>query len=200
MNLDDHCRDMASKASANHEKFQSFGWHDCPDDAQEWCVVYTSSRDSGLVDESNAATIAKEMEPFLSDPEMIRTEHHSHWACGYVDGYAIRVFTDASHTEVTPAFKKWCELSIAMENYPVLDSNDYSQREYDATIKNIEYTAKRWLKDGVPEDWAKTVFGHMWDSNSETLETVDDRGGCPSEDDVREALRELGFHEPEDDT
>lgn len=198
MHLDDHVNDMAKEAVNNHSKFQSFAWHDEPEDSQEWCIVYVSNRDSTLLAESNAAVIAKELEPFLEDSNMIRSERHSCWANGYRDGYAIRVFTDTTHTEVTPAFKKWCELALALEDYPVLDDSDYSRREYEATLENIESEGYNHLKENVPEDWSRKVFGWLWENNQRSLESEDDQGGCPSEEDVCKALKALGLHEEED--
>jgi len=44
----------AKEAAGNHRKFDCFAWHERPDDDENWCIVYVSNRDSGLLDQSNA--------------------------------------------------------------------------------------------------------------------------------------------------
>lgn len=78
----------------------------------------------------------------------VRSESHNHWAVGYVDGYAIRVYkplpigaTGAGDDEriITPAFMKWCELQDKLEDYPILDEELYDaeqQEEIDAAWEN----------------------------------------------------------------
>ena len=58
--------DAAKKASGNWQHFDSFIWFRDSEleDADQWAVIYTSNRDSGLLDQSNSAVIAKAMEQF----------------------------------------------------------------------------------------------------------------------------------------
>lgn len=162
---------------ANWREFDSFGWHGRPDDADRWAIFYTVNRDSGLADQSNACAIEKEMARHLNvdgSPD-VRAERHGHWACGWVDGWAIRVFgPDGS---VTDAFRSYCAIRIQLEQYPILDETDYSNREYDA----------------APEDWARQVFELIWnepDFEGE-LDNKDDTGATPSEEAIKWALGEL---------
>ena len=93
----DELIDAAKKAAGNWRKFESFGWGRVGelDEPENWTIVYTHHRDSGLLDQSNAAVIEKALSAFLEgdDPDIIE-EHHGHWACGWIDGFAIRVFRD----------------------------------------------------------------------------------------------------------
>ena len=41
-------------------------------------------------------------------------EHHNHWAVGWVDGYAIRVYRDG---KITEAFRTWHDLQARMNDY-----------------------------------------------------------------------------------
>ncbi len=125
MNLSEHVADLAAKLAGNHRKFESFGWSERPEDDQQWCIVYTSNRDANALTRSNARVIAKALDAFSEDD--CRAESHSHWACGHVDGYAIRVYDAAGN--VTPAFTAYAELVIALEDYPVLDDEDFSAEE-----------------------------------------------------------------------
>ena len=55
--------EAAEQAAGNWRKFQCFVWYrDEIQDAENWAIVYTNHRDSGLLDQSNAAAIQKELE------------------------------------------------------------------------------------------------------------------------------------------
>jgi len=184
----------AKEAAGNWERFDSFGWNrqydlDRPED---WTIVYSSNRDSGLLDQSNAAAIDKAMEPFTEgdDPDAV-SESHSHWAVGYVDGYSIRVYREG---EITEAFRTYFEIMESLANYPVLDEEDYSEREYEATLENISQAA--WgIRDEyeLPDGWEPEAFSWFWDNDQSAVENRDDQGGYPSEDELRAAFDGLGY-------
>ena len=139
------CEDIESRAKAaagNWRRFESFGWHERPADAERWCVVYTHNRDSGSVDRANADSIAEVMQPFV-DRGTVTTEHHGHWACGWIDGYAIRVFT--SKGRITRAFRAWCELQDRLDDYAILDEEKLSEVE-------SEDESQSW------DSWARSDF------------------------------------------
>ena len=137
MDLMDHVEDYVKDLRGNHRKFDSFAWFNRPEDDENWCIVYTHSRDSGIVVRSNAACIEKELTPFTEgeDPDAV-PEVHNHWACGWVDGYAIRVLDPDG--KPTAAFVKWVELQLALEDYPILDEDDVSEREDAAVCEDWE--------------------------------------------------------------
>lgn len=191
--------DAAAELVGNWKKFNSFAWFRRPElaDPDAWAVVYTHHRDSGLLAQSNARVVTKKLEPFTDgeDPDVV-TESHSHWAVGYIDGFSIRVFKDG---EITPAFQVWHELAERMENYPILDESDYSQREYHATLENITHAASRLKHEyTLPDGWEGDVFSWFWDHNQRAVENRDDQGGYPSEDDLRAAFDALGYEPIED--
>jgi hypothetical protein len=205
--------DLAKEAAGNWRKFQCFAWHERPDNPEDWCIVYTSNRDSGLLDQSNAHAIEQELERF-TDPEDleccgatdddgsllpdVRSESHSHWACGHVDRYAIRVY--GPEGTITAAFAKWCELQARLEDYPVLDESDYSERELVATEENIgnaaHYAASKYDVE-LPDDHVGLMWRYFWDHNQSAIENRDDQGGYPSDEECYEAFRALGWTDPE---
>ena len=97
------------------------------------------------------------MKPFADtdDPDVV-FESHSHWLVGHVDGFSVRVFKNG---EITLAFRRYHELAMAMDDYPVLDESDYSEREYEATLENIPIAAWR-LTDQyeLPDTWVGQVY------------------------------------------
>jgi hypothetical protein len=181
----------AKEARGNWRKFQCFVWHGKPDDCGEFTIVYTHNRDSGLLDLSNAHVIEEALAKFTEgdDPD-VRSEHHNHWACGWVCGHAIRVYRDGRITDV---FKTYYELCAALSDYPILDEKDYSQREYDATIKNIRNTGYDGGIYAPPDGWEERVYSWLWDNDQGAVENSDDQGGCPSKEEVANALDGLEY-------
>jgi len=183
--------EAAKEAAGNWMEFDCFSWDRSSEleDADQFCLVYTVNRDSGLLDQSNAEAIAEAMKPFL-DRDVFE-EHHTHWAVGWVDGYAIRVYRRG---KVTRAFRTWHNLQSRLAEYPLLDDDDYSTRIYEATLANIDDAAWRLKREyDLPSDWAFQTYRWLSDHDCSEIENDDDRGGYPSEEWVRKAFDALGF-------
>lgn len=201
MNFEDYVEEKAEEAAGNWMQFQDFAWHTQPDDAENWCIINTSDRDTvDIRTQSNEAVLEKEMEPFLGNGDCTIL-HCRHWAVGFTKGFAIRV-KDAEGN-ITDAFRKWCENMMALEDYPVLDDTDNSQREFDAQHEAIEENEPMDSPDDLPEDWAHQVWEYFWASDQLVLEFDNDGGSLPlmSREKVREALvaLELMNDDEEDD-
>ena len=112
-----------------------------------------------------------------------------------MDGFSIRVLRDG---QITAAFRKYHELAERIAEYPVLNEEDYSNREYEATIENIGDAAWR-VKDDfeLPEDWQCEVYDWLSDNDSSAIENSDDQGGYPSEESLRAAFDALEFRQLE---
>lgn len=187
-------RDAARDAAGNWRRFNCFVWFRDNElvDADNWAVIYTHNRDSGLLDQSNASVITRAMEPFTEDddPDVV-FERHSHWAVGHVDGFSVRVFRDG---EITEAFKTYHKLAERIADYPILDESDYSERELDATYENIGEAAWRLKQEfDLPSEWQSEVYSWISDHRDHALENVDDQGGWPDDDDLDAAFKALGY-------
>lgn len=188
--------DAAKAAAGNWKQFECFAWHRTRDltDADHWAIVYTHHRDSGVLDQSNAVAIEKAMQPFTegNDPDVV-AEHHHHWAVGWIDGFSIRVF---KRGRITKAFKVYHALAARMTDYPVLDEEDYSRREYEATISNLaDATWKLKHEYELPEGWQGEVYDWLSDNDCSAIESSDDQGGYPSEPQLRTAFDALGYRQ-----
>jgi hypothetical protein len=188
--------EAAKEAAGNWRKFDSFCWHRARDldDADQWCIVYTNNRDSGLLDLSNAAVIGKTLQRFVHavDSDVV-PESHYHWACGWIAGYSIRVF---KRGRITRAFRKYQELSDRLAVYPILDEADYSDREYKATLANIPDAAwKLKYEYDLPQHWESDVYHWLSDNDPGAIESRDDQGGYPNEDQLRAAFDALGYEQ-----
>ena len=188
--VDAAARDLAG----NWRGFDCFAWsrgYDLPD-ADNWLIHYTTNRDSGLLDQSNEQAIIKRLEPFTEgdDPDVM-VESHSHWAVGYVDGFSLRVLRPDG--TITDAFREFCGIRESLENYPVLDEADYSEREWNATLEN--YSIEMWsLRNDLPEGWEGEVYEWFSDNGHHRyIENRDDQGGYADREAIIEALQDLGL-------
>ena len=187
-------QEAAREAAGNWKHFRSFGWSRLRElsDPENWAIVYTHNRDSRLLDLSNADAISEALQRFAEteDPDVV-FETHGHFAVGHVDGFSIRVFQDG---RVTKAFAALHTLAERLANYPILDEEDYSRREHEATLQNI--TESTWpLRDeyDLPGDFETDVFSWLWNHRQGAVENRDDQGGYPKEADLRDAFEALGY-------
>jgi hypothetical protein len=111
------------------------------------------------------------MKPFIRNGTAVE-QRFSHWLCGWVEGYAIRVY-GAKRKVITAAFKEWCKISHELEEYPVLDDERYSNMEYEAAIESIKANVPTLDEAKAPKNWANKVFGKIFDSNPEILQERD---------------------------
>ena len=188
--------DAARKAAGNWQSWTCFVWFRDSEagDPGSWSIVYTHNRDAGLLKQSNAEFIAKALKPYTGgeDPDVV-LESHSHWAVGHVDGFSIRVYRGGV---ITDAFRAYHDLLERLAEYPILDESDYAERELDATLDNIADACWR-LKSQyeLPDGWDSEVYSWLSDNRPGSVENRDDRGGYPSEADLREAFGTLGYEQ-----
>ena len=191
--------EAAKEAAGNWKRFECFCWFRESEiaDPDNWAIIYTHNRDSGLLDQSNADQITEAMTPFTNgdDPDVV-FESHNHWAVGHVDGFSIRVHRD---DQITDAFRTYHDLAERLADYPVLDEEDYSRREYEATLENLADAAWRLNREyDLPDGWEGDVFSWFWEHNQRAVENRDDQGGYPEEGDLRAAFDALGYEKTED--
>ena len=137
------------------------------------------------------------MEPFTDgdDPDVV-LESHDHWAVGHVDGFSIRVYRNG---EITEAFKTYHDLMEQMDGYPILDEEDYSERELEATLENITDSAWRVKHEyELPDGWEGDVYSWLSDNRQSAVENRTIRADTREEDDLRAAFDALGYERVED--
>lgn len=101
------------------------------------------NRDSELLTESNWQAQLKTLEATLdpvSDPWQIVRENH--WACGWIEWVAIN--PDASET--IAAMEK---LADRLAQYPVLNEDDWSEREYESAKQSFDRWSLREIADQI---------------------------------------------------
>jgi hypothetical protein len=142
---------------------------------EDYYVVYSKSRDSDLLTQSNFDAILKEH----GDKEGVEVNRASHWGVGWVEFIMVR--KDAPRGVIEALDNDICYLA---EDYPVLDEDDFSSREFEETIENIKSQAKVSLTD----EEAGEVFRRLPDDDTQP---VDGGGAWPKEESVAKAVWEL---------
>lgn len=91
---------------------------------EDWLIVAAQHRDSDVLDQSNFAVSRKMLKEVGEEGEDWAVEQFSHWAVGWVEYLIV-------NPQSTAAVAKGEEIRESLEQYPVLDDEDYSQREED---------------------------------------------------------------------
>lgn len=149
------------------------------------------SRDSRLMEASNFDIAWKrlsdaslhlkiEEEDNCPGGDSCRIVTENHWAVGWVEWIAI-------HKSDTGALAEAEKIIEELENYPVLDDEDYSRREYEAAIENIT-DSLRMLGYGADDNLAKDIFSWLSNNDDYALENTDDSGAWIPDDKILEAI------------
>lgn len=86
-----------------------------------WLVAYTMHRDSDTITRSNWRVLLKR---FGGESESVAIERASHWAVGWIDRLVI-------HPDAARLIEIAEEARKAIDGYPPLDENDWSELEQD---------------------------------------------------------------------
>jgi len=159
------------------------------DEADQWATIQGYKDMMSHRDESNMEMVIETLNSI--DPtseDFVRLDNGE---------YAVRVLEPSG--ELTDVGQKLEELAGALMDYPVLSDEDVSRREYEETLENIRMEAPM-VSDTAPDDWEEKVFGWLWENNQDALDYRTDTGGSyPSEEQIGEALKALGWLEEEED-
>jgi hypothetical protein len=83
-------------------------------------------------------------------------------------------------------------LIVDEDDHPVLDEQDYSEREYEATLEN--YRSEMWAFKELPQGWEAEVFSWFSDNGQDRfIENRDDQGGWAAKEAITKALQDLGL-------
>jgi hypothetical protein len=181
---------VARQLAGNHRHFEGLTRFEPPADSDDWMLLYTHSRESGLLEISNAYAIAKELEQSIGSNTVVPVRH-AHCLVGWIEGFFVRVF-DADG-QPTGAFHVYCGLMERLARSPVLDEADFVARQYRSAVRAIEQQGSGLVFDGAPGDWPDQVVAWLFEHNPLELACRGEHGARPSFDAIEEALYELGF-------
>lgn len=200
--------ERAEEAAGNWREFNSFVWHAEPEEgADNWTHICLGTRDSNLMEESNRESIEKRLSQWKGEDDgfgncAVDFTQHNCWAYGYRHMIEMTVYVvkDGVQTdEVTPWFKEWCKIVDEMSEYAVLDEDDYSRRQAEATYEWVQDTGWRFVKEGNERngEWVGKVIDWLEENEPSELECRDDFA-TPSEESICRALEELGLLEEDE--
>lgn len=176
--------------ASNPDNIPYYHYHGPLDLGITWMSTFSMTRDSDLLETSNFDSITADMEERFPDDVMI--ERSGHWAVGWIDTLRVRVYDDDNEfTEaILAAYGYW----QALQDYPVIDEEDYSNREYEEAMDMLEQALPSNMKDDLPKDYIEEIWRWLSDSN---IYYTEDSGW--NYNDVKEACEALNYLEDEDD-
>lgn len=157
------------------------------------------TRDSGIMEKANAEALKR----FLaSDPSLdgeYRFTEASHWACGWVTHLSFHAYTSDEDrtkepTRIACILAEWFR---QLDEYPIADEMLYSEMEMEASCEWISEEGPRAaerLGFELPEDDWQAQVTEWWDAHrSSALESNDDQGASPDDDDWQAAFEALEY-------
>ena len=106
------------------------------DDRQDWLVLPVGrTRDSGTLAMSNFEAAEKLLSKTDTEGETWETHRFGHWGPVWFEIIIVKPDTEAERVGK--------EIECALDNYPILDENDHSERDYEAACQAWENTDKR---------------------------------------------------------
>lgn len=106
-------------------------------DCSNYYIVYTKTRDSDILAESNYAGILADLNTKFDNHESIQVLSFNHWACGYYDQIAID--SDLATKDILDYAEK---ILNDLDRYPVFDDEDYSNRRCEQAGLDLEELKK----------------------------------------------------------
>ena len=121
----------------------------------DYYVLLYRTRDSGLVEESNFWSALKALNGESKTVKVIRS---SHWLCGWIEMILI-------HESDKESIDKGNEIEKALENYPILDEDDFFARESEKREELVEEIRKVIGNNATEEEiWemAERYVSYEW--------------------------------------
>jgi hypothetical protein len=106
-------------------------------------------RDSDLIDESNFDGVLAELRRVSG--KSVQVMHANHWACGWYDYIMVRV-------TATKTMNRLLELINQLADYPVLDEDDLSRREYECACNAYDAWARYDVSKLVEQEGIKALL------------------------------------------
>lgn len=138
------------------KKPDDFGYWGDDDMFNTWGYAgVNKTRDSQNLELSNFHVITKDL--MERHPDDFRIERYSHWLVGWVEQLCVRILKkegEVTEDNITDAFIAALGYQDALDNYPVIDDDHYSEICYEELIEYIKDEGFATEKiDQSIEDW-----------------------------------------------
>ena len=145
-------------------------------DYSNYYVLYSHHRDSDILNESNYQTMKKK---FIDLSGVIEIAFN-HWAYGW--GECLLIHESAQET-----IDKGIKILNALSDYPVLDDEDLSNREYDLVLQYADdimneidnaqgyFCSGYWVDEDIPEYLKRDGFNKDM-TREEVIDNIYDKG------------------------
>ena len=131
-----------------------------PNETDRWVLgAVFRTRDSDLLQSSNADALIKYLESDPSLEEDYVVTGCNHWAVGWVEHLSFKLL-DAPG-EPSRIFRLIMEWFDALSDYPVADDQDFSERQWDAFVDNVAWACSDHVRSSAPDDYAEEVASFM---------------------------------------
>lgn len=130
----DSITSVAAENVGNWRKFANCIQWDEKDPKTQYLVYFDTGNQADHLEDSNRMVIERELRE--TDPDNVEFIKDSHWAVGWLNGAIITAIDE--NGEETAAWLKLIELAGALSDYPILDENDFSEREYNQLMDDIQ--------------------------------------------------------------
>jgi hypothetical protein len=182
-------QEQAEAAVKEAAELTDFSYRGDKDLGRTWATTFSKSRDSSILEQANYVAIKEDLEKRF--PKDVSDERFSHFAVGWLDQLLVRMLD--KNGKVTKAGIAALEWKDKLESYPVADDEDFSRREFEATLDNIKW------EGSLDEPTAQAVYDWLSENDQMALEDVDGKGGYPSKKQIDAALKSLGLLKSEED-
>ena len=98
----------------------------------DYYVLLSRHRDSGLIEESNFWSALKMLN---GESDTVKVIRFSHWLCGWIEVILI-------HESDKVSVDKGNEIEESLESYPILDEDDFYEREKERREEILEEIRK----------------------------------------------------------
>ena len=105
----------------------------------------SQSRDADILDESNFSIVWKTLEKLSTDKYPVDIHHFGDWMCGWFDLILI-------HPKNQLAISAAENFKSGMEDYPILDEHDYTEREHELFGAAYEDYGKSELRESIENE------------------------------------------------
>jgi hypothetical protein len=111
-------------------------------------------RDSEIIEQSNFAAALDRLGG--ENDESVVVARCGHWAVGWVETLYVKIDSD----KIQEAYKIFSEL----ENYPVLDDQDLSDREFEDSMETADFCLEEFMGDfKISKRYKKTALATLQD-------------------------------------